>query len=125
MSQDGPRSHQWAPLDSLFSEPPFDPTFDVGPAKPDVLADTKPGRTDAAITPGVQRGGRHIEVLRELLDREQSVDLIHPPMLPPHPVIPMPFQCQGRYRYAESYRYAEIRCASWCQLAPPGVWKPA
>jgi hypothetical protein len=51
-------------MDSLFSDHPFDPTFHVDWAKPDMLADPKSRRTDAAVPPAVDRGGRHIEVLR-------------------------------------------------------------
>jgi len=71
-------------------EPSIDPTFNVSPPKPNMLADTKPWRTHVAVPPAVDRRYRHLEIIGQFLGCEQLIGLIHRPMLRQHPVIWLP-----------------------------------
>ena len=51
----------------------FDPVFDVGPSIPKVLADPEARRSLSPVSPRVQGGDRHVEVVGERLHGEEPV----------------------------------------------------
>lgn len=55
-----------------------DPVGDVAGAESEMAADPEPGRAVTVVTPGVDRGDGHAEVVGEVLDIEEAVKAVHP-----------------------------------------------
>ena len=65
----------------------MDPFLDVAPAVPDVLANSKTGRTFSGVSPRVQRGDWNAQVVGKLLGSEQAVKCLHHRIVSNRPVI--------------------------------------
>jgi hypothetical protein len=63
-----------------------DPTIDIGPPVPDVLADPKPHGTLPSVAPRIQGSDRELEELRELFDSEEAVVVVHRRIIRGNPV---------------------------------------
>jgi len=63
-----------------------DPLLDVAGSVSDVLTDSEPGWAGAFVTPGVQRGDGHCQVLGQLTGREKTIKGIHDRIVKDHPV---------------------------------------
>lgn len=63
-----------------------DPPLDIAGSVSDVLTDSEPGRARTFVTPGVQRGDGHCQVLGQFPGREKTIEGIHDRIVKDHPV---------------------------------------
>lgn len=69
------------------------PLVNVAPAVADVLSNPEPGRTLACVSPGVQSGDGHCQVLGELPGGEKTIERIHDRIVRTDPVIGVFSEC--------------------------------
>ena len=69
------------------------PLVDIAPAVPDVLADPEAGRTLTCVSPGIQGGDGHCQVLGQLLSGKKSIEGIHGRIVRADPVIGVFLEC--------------------------------
>ena len=56
-----------------------DPLLDIAPAIANVLPNPETGGTFTSVSPGVEGGDRHGQIIGKLLRREQAIGNIHDP----------------------------------------------
>ena len=71
-----------------------DPLLDVAPPEADVSTDAESGWTFVSVSPCVDGGDGHSQVVGEFLDREKPIELFHGLSMPSNPLtrIPLPIQ---------------------------------
>jgi hypothetical protein len=69
------------------------PLVDIAPAVAEVLSNPEPGRSFACVSPCVQGGDGHCQVLSELLGGEKTIDGIHGRIVRADPVIAVLPEC--------------------------------
>ena len=69
-----------------------DPLLDVAPPEADMSSDAKPGWAFVSVSPCVDGGDGHSQVIGEFLDREKPIEVFHGLSMPPNPLtrVPLP-----------------------------------
>lgn len=71
-----------------------EPLLDVTPPEANVSADAESGWTLVSVSPCVDGGDRHSQVVGEFLDGEKAIEVFHGLSMPSNPLtrIPLPIQ---------------------------------
>ncbi len=72
-----------------------DPVLNIASPIPHMLADSEPGRTQLPVSPCVDRGDGHAEVVGKALDGEQLFETIHTQIMRPDPLNRRSFDAQS------------------------------
>ena len=76
-------------------KPAADPVLNIASPIPHMLPNAEPRRTQSPMTPCVDGGDGHVEVVGKILDGEQLFETIHTQIMRPDPLNRISFHAQS------------------------------